>query len=217
MESRYLIENGETVRDNPINLSEQQLVDCVRPPRRDLSGDRYDSDGCDGGHTGEAMEYIRQHNVTYESAYPYTATDGECNQNPLERTPVAFVPYPAVTLGGPNPGFSYYSGGNTTLIKSLLAVSPVANYIRVENGFQFYNGGVMDTPCRGDDVTHATAMVGYCSSRFLFGNFNYWIVKNSWGDDWGENGYYKIPVIGNSPGVCQSQAHIFQPTVPSDA
>eukprot|EP00889_Picochlorum_renovo_P001968 jgi/Picre1/28998/NNA_004392.t1 len=48
IESRYLIENGETVDENPINLSEQQLVDCVRSPRRDLNNDRYTSNGCSG-------------------------------------------------------------------------------------------------------------------------------------------------------------------------
>lgn len=213
IESRYLIENGETVSDNPINLSEQQLVDCVSSPRRDLSNDRYDSDGCGGGYSNEAMEYVRQHNVTYESAYPYTASDGVCDQNPRDGS----SPEPAVTLGGPNPGWSFYSGGNSTLIKSLLAVSPVVNYIRVENAFQVYDGGVMDTPCAGANVNHATTIVGYCTSKFLFGNFNYWIVKNSWGNGWGEDGYYRIPIVGNGNGVCRSQSSIFQPTVPEDA
>lgn len=154
------------------------------------------------------MEYVRQHNVTYESVYPYTASNGRCRQN---------VGRSAVTLSGPNPGWSYYSGGNATLIKSLIAVSPVVNYLRVESGFQLYNGGVLTTPCVNQGVNHATAIVGYCTSRLLFGNFNYWIVKNSWGDTWGENGFYKIPILSNSPGLCQSQANIFQPTVPVDA
>ena len=208
MESRYLIEKGETVADNPINLSEQQIVDCARSPRRDVSNNPYDSAGCSGGWSSEAMEYIRQHNVTYESSYPYTASNGRCRQN---------VGRSAVTLAGPDPGWRYYSGGNATLIKSLIAVSPVVNYLRVENGFQLYNGGVLTTPCVNQGVNHATAIVGYCTSKLLFGNFNYWIVKNSWGDTWGENGFYKIPIIRNSPGLCQSQANIFQPTVPVDA
>lgn len=217
MESRYLIGKGKTIRNNPIDLSEQQLVDCVRSPRKDINNNRYDSGGCAGGYSDEAMDYIRQHNVTYESAYPYSASDGECDQNPLKRTPAGLVPEPAIKLGGPNPGWSYYSGGNATLIKSLLAVSPVVNYLRAENGFQLYNGGVMDTACSNQGINHATAIVGYCTSRFLFGNMNYWIVKNSWGDGWGEDGYYKIPVVANSAGVCQSQAFIYQPTVPTDA
>jgi cathepsin L len=213
IESRYLIENGETVDENPINLSEQQLVDCVRSPRRDLNNDRYDSGGCTGGWSEEAMEYVRQHNVTYESAYPYTASNGVCNQNPLDGS----SPEPAMTLGGPNPGWTGYSGGNSTIIKSLLAVSPVANYIRVENGFQLYNGGVMDTACAGQGINHATAIVGYCNSKLLFGNFNYWIVKNSWGTRWGEDGYYRIQTRRSGAGICESQSSIFQPTIPTEA
>lgn len=183
-------------------------MDCVSSPRRDLSNRRYDSDGCDGGWTDEALEYILQHNVTYESSYPYTASEGTCDQN---------VRGDAITLSNPSPGWSLYSGGNATIIKSMLATSPVANYIRVENPFQFYNGGVMDTACTGSNINHATTIVGYCTSKLLFGEMNYWIVKNSWGDDWGDNGYYRIPVMDNSPGICNSQSSIFQPTVPVDA
>jgi len=173
-----------------------------------LEKKKYVSSGCDGGWADEAFDYIRQFNVTFESSYPFTASDGKCRQNVRGR---------AVTLKRPDPGFTQYYGGDGKRIKDMLTVSPVVNYFRVENAFRFYNGGIMNTPCKKKGITHVSAIVGYCSYKTISGDIMYWIAKNSWGSDWGEDGYYKIPVMSDSPGICECQSHIVQPTAPKNA
>ncbi|TYH74371.1 hypothetical protein ES332_D05G394200v1 [Gossypium tomentosum] len=54
--------------------------------------------------------------------------------------------------------------------------------------FQFYNGGVFKGDC-GNSLTHAVTIVGYGTSEE---GLNYWLIKNSWGETWRENGYMRI-------------------------
>jgi hypothetical protein len=60
-----------------VNLSEQQILDCVS------LDNGYYGYGCDGGDMGEALTYIRLNNQTTESAWPYTASQGELEENPF--------------------------------------------------------------------------------------------------------------------------------------
>jgi len=58
--------------------------------------------------------------------------------------------------------------------------------------FQLYFGGIVRGLC-GTELDHGVLIVGYGSaSSMIFGNTEYWIVKNSWGGDWGEHGYIRI-------------------------
>ena len=54
----------------PLARSEQQIVDCPGP--------EYGLGGCDGGHSGHALDYIHNHGVVEDNAYPYTASRGQC-------------------------------------------------------------------------------------------------------------------------------------------
>ncbi|KAG4149530.1 hypothetical protein ERO13_D05G339800v2 [Gossypium hirsutum] len=57
-----------------------------------------------------------------------------------------------------------------------------------ERDFQLYDGVVFTGDC-GNSLTHAVTTVGYGTSEE---GLNYWLIKNSWGQSWGENGYMKI-------------------------
>lgn len=58
---------------------------------------------------------------------------------------------------------------------------------------QLYHSGVFDPPfCDADSLDHAVLLVGWGIETELFEKKPYWIVKNSWGADWGEQGYFRI-------------------------
>jgi len=60
-----------------------------------------------------------------------------------------------------------------------------------------YDSGVIDPyfpseECDPTSLDHAVLIVGWGVDSSIFGSTPYWIVKNSWGGDWGENGYFRI-------------------------
>ena len=75
---------------------------------------------------------------------------------------------------------------------------PVSVAIDASNAWSFYDGGIFSGDCSSDpdDATHAVLVTGYDS--------NYWIVKNSWGTGWGEEGYIRMARGNNTCGLANS-------------
>jgi cathepsin F len=72
----------------------------------------------------------------------------------------------------------------------LVKYGPLAVGIHADN-MQNYTGGIIDesaSVCPPSKINHAVNLVGYGEQN----GKKFWIVKNSWGEDWGENGYFKI-------------------------
>lgn len=75
--------------------------------------------------------------------------------------------------------------------------------------FQLYAGGVFDAPC-GTALDHGVLVVGYGSEN----GSDYWVVKNSWGDFWGDKGYIRLARgITNAAGQCGIAMQVWQPAV----
>ncbi|XP_054778213.1 zingipain-1-like [Prosopis cineraria] len=175
-----------------VSVSEQQLVSCDP-----------NSYGCSGGQAFFAFEYvIKNGGIASEEDYPYEAINGTCDH---EKKKIA------LTIDG--------YGNVTSLSEQSLfcAVSrqPVSVYIyATTQDFQFYKGGLFDgsscTNVSHWNTTHAMLIVGYDS----FGDgLDYWIVKNSWGKDWGDNGYIYIKRNTGDPyGVCNFNCYAYYPT-----
>lgn len=73
----------------------------------------------------------------------------------------------------------------------LQAVSQQPVSVRIEASgapFRHYSDGIFDGEC-GTDLHHAVTIVGYGMSEE---GTKYWVVKNSWGQNWGKGGYMKI-------------------------
>jgi cathepsin L len=162
-ESMYYIYTGSTL----LSLSEQDLVDC----------DVYD-DGCDGGSFDGAYSYVYYYQNGYfadESVYPYTATDGPCQFNQQSQ---AFLDDYG-TLANPT---------ESNLLAVVYEYGPVACAIDAShNSFQLYTTGVYNEPaCSSEDLDHGILTVGYSTDA---SGTDYWIVKNSWGTSWGQQGY----------------------------
>ena len=70
--------------------------------------------------------------------------------------------------------------------------------------FQLYTGGVIDSELCGTSLNHGVLVVGY--------EEDYWIVKNSWGPEWGEEGYVRIRFEEEGPGICGINKDASYPT-----
>ncbi|XP_056402028.1 cathepsin K-like isoform X2 [Hyla sarda] len=148
-----------------IVLSPQNLVDCVK-----------ENDGCGGGYMTNAFQYVRDNKgIDSEEAYPYVGEDQTCNYT---------------TAGKAAKCKSYkevMKGDEKALKKAVGTVGPVSVGIDATlSTFQFYSKGVYyDKNCDAEDINHAVLVVGYGVQK----KAKYWIVKNSWGDTWGNKGY----------------------------
>jgi cathepsin L len=152
---------------NLVSLSEQQLVDC--------SGD-YGNMGCDGGLMDNGFEYIKKYGLETEDDYPYEGVDDDC-QYDKSKVVAHIKSYTDIS-----------SGNEKELTNAIQTVGPISVAIEANDNFMYYNGGVFDDSSCGHSLNHGVLAVGYGSE----GNKNYYIVKNSWADSWGENGYVRM-------------------------
>ncbi|OMO61095.1 hypothetical protein COLO4_33565 [Corchorus olitorius] len=165
---------------NLISMSEQELVDC------DVNGD---NQGCKGGTMDKAFEFIQNNQgLTTETNYPYTERDGTCNTNKEANH--------AATISGHE---DVPVNSEEALLKAV-ANQPVSVAIDASGSeFQYYSGGVFTGPC-GTNLDHGVTVVGYGVED---DGTKYWVVKNSWGTSWGENGYIRMQRdVDAKEGVC---------------
>ncbi|KAK2646839.1 hypothetical protein Ddye_022034 [Dipteronia dyeriana] len=170
------------------DLSEQQLVNC------DTS-----NHGCRGGYMDNAFQYIIENGgVAAESSYPYEGRDGDCDQQKATETAAQITSYTDVT------------SSNEHELKIAVHQQPVSIAISVGQEFKDYGGGIFDGNC-GDRLNHAVTLVGYGQ---IEDGTKYWLIKNSWGTDWGENGYMRILRESSGPqGHCQLAVNPSYPIV----
>jgi len=191
LESHWAIVKGIA----PPDLSEQQLVDCA--------GD-YNNFGCNGGLPSQAFQYIQDAGgLDSEIIYPYTGVDGECEF--LKTQIVASVPYGSANIT---------SGDENALQESLFGFGPISIAFEVTDDFMDYDSGVYTgSTCHQDTghVNHAVLAIGFGHDGKS--NLDYWLVKNSWGTSWGEEGYFRIKRGSNECGlaVCASYPQIKPP------
>lgn len=93
-------------------------------------------------------------------------------------------------------------------LEHLLAFSPVSVGIQSNNPvFRLYGGGLLSPEHveTGKPVNHAVSLVGFGEQD---DGTKYWVIRNSWGEDWGENGYAKIMRKEDGTGVLGSYAAV---------
>ena len=86
-------------------------------------------------------------------------------------------------------------------LASAVAKQPVVIALEADTSyFQSYSGGILDSTACGNSLDHAVEIVGYGTENGV----DYWIVRNSWSDSWGENGYIRIKKSSstNDVGIC---------------
>jgi len=155
-----------------INLSRQNLVDCVNNTN-DCGG----IGGCQGATAELAFDYTSTSGIATEAAYPYTAVTGTCNTGVQKSAHVT--------------SFELLPRNNyTAMVLAVATVGPLAINADASDWFD-YSSGIF-TGCQFDniDINHVIQLVGYGTDAAAGGD--YWLVRNSWSSQWGENGYIRI-------------------------
>lgn len=141
----------------------------------------YGNHGCNGGSIIKAFQYVKENGgIDTEKSYPYQAHEqSTCKYNPME-------------IGATDRGYNIIERGSETgLTEAISSVGPVAVAIDADHhSFQLYSDGIYYEPaCSTENLDHAVLAVGYGTDR---NDNDYYIIKNSWGNGWGENGYMKM-------------------------
>jgi len=169
-----------------ISFSEQQLVDCVAK-----------DDGCDGGAMDDAFEYVRENGICTETQDPYEAKTETCVTCDSQLTFNSCVDI---------------TSSNQWQLKEAVSRNPVSVGIQADSSiFRYYTGGIITDKNCGIKLNHGVLVVGYGEEK----GQKYWLVKNSWGTDWGEKGYVRIARndSSNDDGVCGIALQASYPSV----
>lgn len=177
-------------------LSEQNIIDC-----------NYDGAGCAGGNVVQAFKYVQENGgVDTEASYPYEDEDDTCSYSPDN-------------VGATVKKFQRIEEGDEEAMKVALAkYGPLTASLFAgdENGDGkgFYNWlgeGIYDddnNECEGKETNHAVLIVGYGTDEDT--GMDYWLIKNSWGTSWGDNGYIKLKRNTGGMGLCGIASYVHQ-------
>lgn len=165
------------------------MVDCAN------AADGYESDGCNGGWMNDGFDYSVKHGVAVEGEYSYTGVDGKCGR---DNTKTRYS----------TTGLVDVERLSSDALHNAIAKQPVAYLfvyifsVAINAGgiyFQLYKKGIFKAACKGgeDDLNHGVLAVGYADG--------YYLVKNSWGNGWGDAGYIKMATLATPEGQCGIQ------------
>ena len=164
-----------------VALSEQQLVDCDT---------EYDQ-GCNGGLMEYAFAYLVEKGCMTEKDYPYVGYDDTCHYDESK----VFLRIDSWLM---------LDTQDENEIKEFLYTNgPLAIAINADP-FQYYTGGIIDEDewsCDPEGLNHGVVLVGYGNESGV----DYWIIRNSWGDYWGEDGYVRV---ARGKGTCGVNTYV---------
>jgi cathepsin L len=172
--------------DKLLDLSEQELIDCVK-----------ENNGCNGGKIEPSLEYIINIGLCLEKDYNYLSGNNNISSYcKICKSYVSFINC-----------FTIIPGDQNTL-QYVLNKNPVIASIDASSFFfRFYSSGILDEINCGTNSNHAVEIVGYGNENGI----DFWIVRNSWGKDWGENGYIRIKRnnVNNDIGICGIASNLY--------
>ena len=167
-----------------LTLSPQQFVDCVPNPR-ECGG----TGGCGGSVAALAFNWTVRNGLALSDAYPYSEKDGTCKKKA-------------------NVGISGWTHLPTNNYATLMHAVATAGPISISASdvhWTHYEEGIFDGDLNGKCeepngvvISHVIQLVGYGSD----GGHDYWLIRNSWGTSWGEEGYMKLRRFGEGKEPC---------------
>lgn len=175
------VESAWAIKHNVVyNLSQQELIDCSTD---------YGNKGCGGGSMDLGFKYIIDNGLCTNLSYPYQAMNQECQKDQCSSV---------VNISN----YGDLKPNDELNLKRGVAQQPVSVAIQAnKRSFQLYQSGIYSDLDCGTQLDHGVLLVGY---GFDFETDTpYWIIKNSWGEEWGENGYIRIQRnVDDQRGLC---------------
>jgi len=196
LESMYCVRQHRLVK-----LSEQQLIDCYSPMSANFD------QGCYGGYYSDPTDFFKKNGSCTEATYNYTSVHwnsslppyGKCRKKCSEGVPPGFVQ-----------GVEFVEGNDRErTMMQLVAQHPIMVGVECDSPvFMFYKSGIISnaTAC-GDRTDHAVIVVGYGTGTAKEHHRPYWIIKNSFGERWGEQGYARLARGEGTYGMCGIAMH----------
>ncbi|XP_053362089.1 cathepsin O [Clarias gariepinus] len=175
------VKDGRTFQ----SLSVQQVLDCA-----------YESKGCFGGSPVTTLDWLKQsrEKLVNETEYPYRAEKGVCRVFSLSHGGVSVKDFTVFD----------FSGQEQEMIRRLVDWGPLVVVVNALS-WQDYLGGIIQHHCSSGHANHAVLIIGYD----MTGEVPFWIIRNSWGRAWGDEGYAYIKMGVNMCGVADSVATVF--------
>jgi C1A family cysteine protease len=173
--------NNALYNDDFTRFSEQELIDCSD-----------ENDGCRGGLPSLAFEYIKNQGISTQRDYPYKDLENKARCTRSSRSPK----FNSIT------GYVFAKKGVLSLIKAV-QFGPIATLSYASSEFKYYDSGVFDGEgCENaSKPNHSSLLIGYN----LQSPKPYFILKNGWGEEWGDSGFYKMsigPLTDDNLGKC---------------
>lgn len=178
------------VHDELISLSEQEVVDCAR---------KFIALGCRGGVDFKVFDYVKANGgISADHDYPYEGKAGECR-----------ISSKKVTIAVEGYGIVSSRKSPETLKKALISIGPTMISLDFNHEtFMRYAGGIYyDDDCSEVDMKHSALLIGFGRQN----GEDFWIVKNSFGESWGEAGYIRMAM--NRGGNCGVTAYPLFPVM----
>jgi len=167
-----------------VSLSEQEFVDCAGS---------YGNYGCNGGLMDYAFKYAETYGDATEATYPYAGRNQACN-TAAQSMPSSFTKIS---------GYKDVTPQSATSLGNAVDLNPVSVAIEADQAvFQNYKSGIISSGC-GTALDHGVLVVGYGTENGV----DYWLVKNSWGVTWGEQGYVRINRAGDVCGILSEPSY----------
>jgi len=180
---------GRLHRDHSVRetLSVQQILSCS-----------VYNQGCDGGYTYLSLKFGNEVELVPESCYPYKLKTGSCkNRCDTKKLDTTYKVIDYYYVGG-----SYGKCTEELLMKEILEKGPVVVSFEPDYTFMMYKSGIfqstkkswidnkISTKPQWQKVDHSVTAVGWGYDEEK--KVKYWLLQNSWGERWGENGYFKM-------------------------
>ncbi|XP_060550378.1 cathepsin W [Pantherophis guttatus] len=167
------------------SLSVQELVDCTYPSRG----------GCEGGYVWDALHYVfNKSGLSSSRLYPYVEKDQRCQKHKGRKLTKI-------------DGYSVLPRDERYIANFVATQGPVTALMNIKI-LKHYKTGIIqrsEGSCDPNWLDHVVLIVGFGEGKIRRGTWSgsYWIIQNSWGKKWGEQGYFRMERDSNTCGIAQ--------------